>query len=32
MHDLYVWNDTVVACAENTYDLVDVSNKNNPLS
>jgi choice-of-anchor B domain-containing protein len=30
IHDLYVWNDTVVACAGNTYDLVDVSNKNNP--
>ncbi|MBT8380541.1 MAG: choice-of-anchor B family protein [Ignavibacteria bacterium] len=30
IHDVYVWNDTVVACAEDTYDLVDVSNKSNP--
>ena len=30
IHDLYVWNDTAVVCAGNTYDLVDVSNKNNP--
>jgi choice-of-anchor B domain-containing protein len=31
MHDVYVWNDTVVACAANSYDLVDVTDKNNPL-
>jgi len=30
IHDVYVWNDTVVACAADSYDLVDVSNKNNP--
>ena len=30
IHDVYVWNDTVVACAEDTYDLVDVSDKFNP--
>ncbi|MBT8382930.1 MAG: choice-of-anchor B family protein, partial [Ignavibacteria bacterium] len=30
IHDVYVWDDTVVACAEDTYDLVDVSNKLNP--
>ena len=30
IHDVYVWNDTVVACAVNTYDLVDVSDKLNP--
>ncbi len=30
VHDVYVWNDTVVACAEDTYDLVDVSDKSNP--
>jgi choice-of-anchor B domain-containing protein len=30
IHDIYVWNDTVVACAADSYDLVDVSNKNNP--
>lgn len=30
IHDVYVWNDTVVACAEDVYDLVDVSNKSNP--
>ncbi len=30
IHDVYVWDDTVVACAEDTYDLVDVSNKSNP--
>ncbi|MCH7963373.1 MAG: choice-of-anchor B family protein [Bacteroidetes bacterium] len=30
IHDLYVWDDTVVACAGDSYDLVDVSNKNNP--
>ena len=30
IHDVFVWNDTVVACAEDTYDLVDVSDKSNP--
>jgi choice-of-anchor B domain-containing protein len=30
IHDVYVWNDTVIACAEDTYDLVDVSDKSNP--
>jgi len=30
IHDVYVWNDTVVAAAEDTYDLVDVSDKSNP--
>jgi len=28
IHDVFVWNDTVVACAEDVYDLVNVSNKN----
>ncbi len=30
IHDVYVWNDTVVACAANSYDLVDVTDKSNP--
>jgi choice-of-anchor B domain-containing protein len=30
IHDVYVWDDTVVACAADSYELVDVSNKNNP--
>ena len=30
IHDLYVWNDTVVVCTGNTFELVDASNKNNP--
>jgi choice-of-anchor B domain-containing protein len=30
IHDVYVWNDTVVACAADSYDLVDVSDKSNP--
>ncbi|NNG26415.1 MAG: choice-of-anchor B family protein [Ignavibacteriaceae bacterium] len=30
IHDVYVWDDTVVACAEDTYDLVDVTDKSNP--
>ena len=30
IHDVYVWSDTVVACAATTYDLVDVSDKSNP--
>ena len=29
IHDVYVWNDTVVACAEDVYDLVNVTNKSN---
>jgi len=28
IHDIFVWNDTVVACAEDVYDIVNVSNKN----
>ncbi|BDQ01479.1 choice-of-anchor B family protein [Ignavibacterium sp.] len=31
IHDVYVWNDTVVAAAEDSYDLIDVSNKSNPV-
>lgn len=30
IHDVYVWNDTVVAAAEDSYDLINVSNKFNP--
>ena len=30
IHDVYVWNDTVVAAAESTYDLIDITNKSNP--
>jgi choice-of-anchor B domain-containing protein len=30
IHDVYVWDDTVVVCAADSYDLVDVSDKNNP--
>ncbi|MBT8390330.1 MAG: choice-of-anchor B family protein [Ignavibacteriaceae bacterium] len=30
IHDVYVWNDTAYASSNNTYDLVDVTNKNNP--
>ena len=30
IHDVYVWNDTVVAAAEDSYDLINVSDKNNP--
>lgn len=30
IHDVYVWNDTAYASSNNTYDLVDVSDKNNP--
>ncbi|WKZ69021.1 MAG: choice-of-anchor B family protein [Melioribacteraceae bacterium] len=30
VHDVYAWGDTVVACAEDTYDLVDISDKSNP--
>lgn len=31
IHDVYVWNDTVVACAENKYDLIDITDKFNPF-
>lgn len=30
IHDVYVWNDTVIAAAENSYDLVDITDKTNP--
>ncbi len=30
IHDVYVWNDTAYASSNNTYDLVNVSNKSNP--
>ena len=30
IHDVYVWDDTVVVCTGNTFELVDVSNKNIP--
>ena len=32
IHDVYVWNDTVVVCAGSSqiYQLIDVTNKNNP--
>jgi choice-of-anchor B domain-containing protein len=30
IHDVYVWNDTVVACAEDSYDLIDITDKANP--
>lgn len=30
VHDVYVWSDTLVACAEDSYDLVDVTDKVNP--
>ncbi|MBV6511436.1 MAG: hypothetical protein FMNOHCHN_00916 [Ignavibacteriaceae bacterium] len=30
IHDVYVWNDTVYAASEDTYDVVDVTNKSNP--
>jgi len=30
IHDVYVWNDTVAAAAEDSYDLIDVTNKFNP--
>lgn len=30
IHDVYVWNDTVVAAAEDSYDLISVSNKFSP--
>lgn len=31
IHDVFVWNDTVVACAEDSYDLIDITNKSNPV-
>ncbi len=31
IHDVFVWNDTVVACAADSYDLVDVTDKENPF-
>lgn len=30
VHDVYVWNDTAYASSENTYDLINVSDKSNP--
>jgi len=30
IHDVYVWNDTAYASSNNTYDMIDVTNKNNP--
>jgi choice-of-anchor B domain-containing protein len=30
IHDVYVWNDTAYAAAEDSYDLINVTNKNNP--
>ncbi|MBZ0179472.1 MAG: choice-of-anchor B family protein [Melioribacteraceae bacterium] len=30
VHDVYVWSDTLVACAEDSYDLVDITDKSNP--
>jgi choice-of-anchor B domain-containing protein len=31
VHDVYVWNDTAYASAATTYDLVDLTDKSNPL-
>ncbi|MAT59282.1 MAG: hypothetical protein CMF23_15020 [Ignavibacteriae bacterium] len=31
IHDVYVWSDTVVVCAEDNYALVDVTDKSNPV-
>jgi len=31
VHDVYVWSDTIVACAASTYDLVDITDKSNPF-
>lgn len=31
VHDVYVWSDTIVACAASTYDLVDITDKANPV-
>lgn len=30
VHDVYVWNDTAYASSENTYDLINLTNKSNP--
>lgn len=30
IHDIYVYNDTVYASSEDTYDVINVVNKNNP--
>jgi len=30
VHDVYVWNDTAYVSSEDTYDLVDLTNKSNP--
>lgn len=30
VHDVYVYDDTIYAASEDTYDVVDVSNKSNP--
>jgi len=30
IHDVYVWNDTAYASSEDTYDLINLSNKSNP--
>jgi choice-of-anchor B domain-containing protein len=30
VHDVYVWNDTAYVSSENTYDLVNLTNKSNP--
>jgi len=30
VHDVYVWNDTVYVAGEDTYDVVNVTNKSNP--
>lgn len=31
IHDVYVWNDTAYASAEDTYDMIDVRNKSLPV-
>ncbi len=31
IHDIYVYNDTVYASSDDTYDLIDVTNKSNPV-
>jgi choice-of-anchor B domain-containing protein len=31
IHDVYVWNDTAYVSSDNTWDLVNVSNKSNPV-
>jgi hypothetical protein len=30
VHDVYVWNDTAYASSENSYDLINLTNKSNP--